>query len=168
MPDDRRLVAECRNEAGEYFRTTVSLPCWGKVVNRDGWLVCDDDDGRITVPDGPYRTQCRNEHVVDETLLVAECRDRRNRWVASKLTVPCGDVIRVEDGQLVCGFIGAPEGFTVPRGSYRDSCTDPRVVQDDILIASCRDDDGRVFETRLRLPCDGDVANDGGDLVCRK
>ena len=167
MPDDRRLVAECRNEAGEYFRTTVTLPCWGKIVNRDGWLVCDDDDGRITVPDGPYRTQCRNEHVVDDTLLVAECRDNRNRWTATKLAVPCGDAIRVENGRLVCGFIGAPRGFTVPRGSYRDSCTEPRIAQDDMLIANCPDAEGHVFETRLRLPCDGDVANDGGELVCR-
>jgi len=168
MPDARRLVAECRNDAGEYFRTTLTLPCFGRIENRDGWLVCDDDGGRLTVPEGPYRTQCRGERVTDnDSLLVAECRDKRNRWVETSLALPCLDVITVEDGRLACGFSGPAPSLDVPGGSYRERCTAARIVQDDILVANCADDAGRVFETRLRLPCDGDVASVSGELICR-
>ncbi len=53
----------------------------------------------------------------------------------------------------------------VPGGSYLQSCDDAR-THGNRLHASCRTANGGFTRSSLTLPCDGDIANQNGYLVC--
>lgn len=64
--------------------------------------------------------------------------------------------------------VAAPSRASVPRGSYQQSCHGA-YVQHGWLYAECRYERvgmSRYKKTRLKLPCDGDVVNRGGNLEC--
>jgi hypothetical protein len=58
-----------------------------------------------------------------------------------------------------------------PPGSYQGTCTDV-VVQNLLggpgqsLRAQCEKHDGKPVEANLALPCEGDIRNENGTLVC--
>lgn len=165
------LVADCRNDRGGYFQTSLRLPCADDIANENGQLVCRrGGPGYGIVPEGSYRRSCRNAEVMRGDVLVAECRNIFGHYAGTSLNLPCRGDIANEGGQLVCdrGDGGYGGGFGVPRGSYLQSCRDPEVVRDNLLIADCRDISGRYVSASLTLPCYGDVANDRGRLVCRR
>lgn len=163
------LVAECRDRRGRYYETSLRLPCRGDIANDNGQLVCGRDSDYGRVPDGSYLSSCREAEVVRGDILVAECSDRRGRWVETSLRLPCRADIYNDNGQLACGRADGGYGgaYPPPDGPYRLSCTGIDVVRGDLLIAECRNYTGRYVQTSLQLPCYGLVDNNGGRLVCR-
>ena len=164
------LVAQCPTDHGRFVEASLRLPCRGDIANEGGRLICRAGyDGGYDrgAPTGSYQRVCRNERLLRGDLLTAECADRFGRWSETSLRLPCRDDIASEDGRLVCRGTGYDTGFDdAPIGSYRQSCRDPRVYGGDVLVAECRDRFGRYLETDLRLPCRGDIANEGGRLTC--
>lgn len=75
-------------------------------------------------------------------------------------------------GGLVLATFMIPAGTQdAPPGSYQGTCSDI-VVQNLLggdgqnLAAQCQKHDGTPVEANLALPCDGDIRNEDGRLVC--
>ena len=75
-------------------------------------------------------------------------------------------------GLVLAAFVVAPvAGQDAPPGSYQGTCSDI-VVQKLLggpgqnLQAQCEKHDGTPVEANLALPCEGDIRNENGVLVC--
>src|SRR5436309_2775882 len=72
-------------------------------------------------------------------------------------------------GAMIAGlsWISAAEAQGVPPGSYRQSCSDPR-IEGGALVATCQAGRGRVQRTVLPTVnrCIGDIGNNNGVLNC--
>ncbi|HEY6968856.1 MAG TPA: CVNH domain-containing protein [Candidatus Angelobacter sp.] len=56
---------------------------------------------------------------------------------------------------------------SIPSGSYQQTCTDMRVLNNYTLVARCQDTSGRWLSTQLNLQgCGGEIINDNGSLRC--
>ena len=123
-------------------------------------------------PEGSYLDSCRYVQTYrpqrPDGLLLAECRDRRGRWVVSSLRYKtCTDDIVNKDGNLDCGSGYPDDTANLPPGNWRNSCRDA-YVQGRVLYAECRNILGLWQQTSLNLKAcpNGPVANQNGRLVC--
>jgi hypothetical protein len=66
---------------------------------------------------------------------------------------------------LILAGLAPAAAQDVPGGSYLQSCNDAR-THGNRLHASCRTAGGGYTRSSLTLPCDGDIANQNGYLVC--
>jgi hypothetical protein len=75
-------------------------------------------------------------------------------------------------GVALAAFAIVPVGAQdAPPGSYQGTCTDIAVQNllggdGQNLQAQCQKHDGTPVEANLALPCDGDIRNENGVLVC--
>jgi hypothetical protein len=148
------------------------------------------ENERLTVvgyPPGKYRETCRNIHTAGQEL-IAECRTWDGDWHRTRLADygACGERIVNDDGRLRCGTrkpgrsqrdagargaeerdAGARDGSAPPSGSYQDSCRNSTFARG-VIKAECRARQGwKDSEFADARSCRGDIANDGGRLVCR-
>ncbi|MEI8025298.1 MAG: cellulase family glycosylhydrolase [Pseudomonadota bacterium] len=130
------------------------------------------------VPNGSYRSTCRNERIADGALL-ADCKDKRGKYISSKLAPyqPCSD-IRNDNGRLVCVPVGEipssqplppiPDNHegSPPWGSYRNSCHNEE-IRNGVLYEKCQNREGSWNDTQLESygQC-RDILNDNGNLKC--
>jgi len=171
------LVATCRRQDGRWVESRLQLPCRGTIDYRArrGDLVCRAPEPEppapppvsYPAPDGPYRNHCGGARVTQYDVLVANCyRQQDGQWQESRLQLPCNGAIDYRHGNLVCDD-GRPDR-AVPAGPYLDRCRDARVNRHDMLVAECRRrDTGQWVESRLQLPCHGEVVFRRGRLRCR-
>jgi hypothetical protein len=111
--EDGTLIAECVDRNGRWRYTELAnyRSCRGDIVNANGMLRCrrdpDDDDDDTDMPDGDWRSTCRNERIYG-SVLYAQCRDRFGYWRETTLDLRhCeDDEVRNRDGRLVCGTSG--------------------------------------------------------------
>ena len=104
------LTAECRDRNGRWRYTELAnvRSCRGDIFNADGILRCRRGSSDADLPDGSWRTSCRNARVYGFELY-AECRDRRGAWPETSIDLrDCDDEIANENGRLVC----AGDGFS--------------------------------------------------------
>jgi len=95
--------------------------------------------------------------------------NQHSRWTAGRrLAAAAGGLI-----VMLLGLAGAPATAAqqAPYGSYQQSCRDIRVETllgglGANIVAWCRTVDGRYVKSSLPLDCDGDIANDNGQLRC--
>mgnify|MGYP001291939545 CR=1 FL=1 len=120
---------------------------------------------------GSYLNSCRNityKHLgTPKARIVADCQRRDGSWKPTKLDIAdCRGDIANDNGNLVC-IRGGGGGFgPLPRGSWKMSCRDGRMV-DGMLIANCQKRNGKWTLSSIRIDkCRGDIANDNGRLVC--
>lgn len=123
-------------------------------------------------PDGSYLDTCRDVQLYrpqrPDGLLLAECRDRRGRWVVSSLRYKtCTDDIVNNNGNLACGSGYPDDTASLPPGNWRTSCRDA-YVQGRVLYAECRNILGLWQQTSLNLKTcpSGPVTNQNGRLAC--
>lgn len=182
------LSARCETQDGDsmYSRLDNFDDCVGDISNDDGRLTCAmddnggddeygdrrdedrgrDDQGRNT-PGGSYQQTCQNERV-ERGDLIADCADRNGRWRHSVLANYrfCRDDIANANGVLTCARDGNNDDYTVPTGTWRQSCRDEQ-VSGSVLSAECRDRAGRWVETSIDLRrCRQGVMNSNGRLAC--
>ncbi len=71
-------------------------------------------------------------------------------------------------GALAGGGLALAQPFALPRGSYRQSCSNIR-FDGRTLTATCLDRRGRSIRTSLANPrrCRRDIANINGTLMCQ-
>ena len=135
-----------------------------------------------SIPNGSYRRSCRHikirRHHVVKFNLYATCKNRRGRWIRSKLKNyrRCrGDIVNI-NGYLRCVPIRtrsprhrdvSPPHRGIPGGSYRRSCRNIRTYGRS-LRATCRTRRGYWNRTRLYnfRRCRRDIANINGRLRC--
>lgn len=112
------LTAECRDRDGRWRYTELPnfRSCRGDIANVNGMLRCrfgDDDNGEL--PDGSWRSSCRNARVVG-SILYAQCRNRYGEWRNTSLDLRnCERDVRNVDGRLVCGGAGGFGRITLYR-----------------------------------------------------
>jgi CVNH domain len=101
-----KLFADCRDANGRSQHTGITYAgCGAVVVARSGELQCARRDlGYGGLPDGSFRSSCRNEHVENGYLLVARCADWNGNYRNSTLDLrACGrSDIQNRGGSLVC------------------------------------------------------------------
>ena len=168
------LVAECRRQNGNWRYTKIDIDkCRGRpIVNNNGHLQCGDYRyegayGRYQMPGGSWQQTCRNARIVRDDL-TAECRERDGEWRRDSIDLDeCrGQPLHNENGRLRCGDV-ARTGYTMPRGTWQQTCRNA-VVRGDDLYAQCRGRDGAWHNTRIdldRCPRAG-LRNDNGELRC--
>ena len=121
------------------------------------------------LPGGNWRYSCRNIYVRGDKLF-AECRDFGGGWERTGITyTACRGGMMNRGGSLECSRGGyyASSYDRAPDGSFRASCRNIQ-VQGEKLYAECRDFGGGWERTGITYTsCQGDIANRGGELVCR-
>ncbi|MDF3074837.1 MAG: hypothetical protein K0S54_2504 [Alphaproteobacteria bacterium] len=168
------LAAECRRQNGNWRNTKIDIDkCRGRDIRNDnGDLECGGyryagSYGRYQVPGGSWNQSCRNARIVRDDL-VAECRQRDGDWIRTRLDLDdCrGRAVTNDNGRLRCGESGHA-GYTMPGGSWNQSCRNAQIRGDD-LVAECRERDGSWNRTSLDLDgCRGrPVSNQNGRLQC--
>lgn len=172
------LIAECRRQNGNWRNTKIDIDkCRGRdITNNNGHLECGDyryggNYGRYQQPPGSWTQSCRNARVVRDDL-IAECRERDGGWNRTSLDLDdCrGRPVSNDNGRLRCGEVaggGHGGGYSMPRGSWTQSCRNAQIRGDD-LYAQCRGRDGRWHNTRIDLDrCPNrPLLNDNGELRC--
>jgi hypothetical protein len=189
--DWKRLSAVCRKRNGQWNYSTLEdyRRCHGDIANFNGRLTCvggddgygdgdyhdgDHNDGGYNdadwTPRGSYQQSCRQIDV-DRKTLRAECRDRDGRWRYTELqdySLCRGDITNM-NGILRCEGRGGDDytgGGDGPRGSWRNSCINPRYYGS-MLYAECKNRFGRYVQTSIDFRrCNRDIANVDGRLVC--
>jgi hypothetical protein len=176
------LYAQCETRRGRVVDAVLPdyQACRGDIGNNDGRLVCQavQRENLGEAPRGSYRSTCRDERLVrgpGGTIdLIASCQTRIGRLVDA--TLPnvrgCNGDIGNDDGRLVCQAVQRENLGEAPRGSYRSTCRDERLVRGPggtiDLIASCQTRTGRLVDATLPnvRGCNGDIGNDDGRLIC--
>lgn len=119
------------------------------------------------LPPGSYQSSCNSVSMVDG-VLSATCRSAdqamRQTSLASPFSCP-GGVANI-NGHLACDKARAPAAL--PAGSYSNSCSDIRVV-DNVLFATCKQANQVTRQSSLQRPfaCSGSIDNQDGRLTCR-
>jgi len=118
----------------------------------------------MSYPAGGYTESCRDISV-NGTSLTATCKDIAGNW-ASQSTIlnyaRCGEYIFNQNGVLKC----QPDKRS-PEGTYRSTCTDIQLDDDDILFAICKKIDGSRAISKLQISaCRGNISNIDGHLSC--
>lgn len=123
---DGTLLAACRTSDGDWRPTTLAdaMNCHGDIVNDNGRLVC-----RVlkmtpaTLPSGTYQQSCKDESVVDGTLL-GLCRTASGDWRPTSLpnVMNCKSDIANVDGKLQCRK--RTSEFEAGYGKFGDLCKD--------------------------------------------
>ncbi|MBI1213998.1 MAG: hypothetical protein GC190_21255 [Alphaproteobacteria bacterium] len=133
-------------------------------------------------PNGSYQQTCRDITARHERLS-AECRTRSGNWINTTLDDyrDCSGDISNQNGNLTCGGRddndrnaddnGGDNDHMArpPQGSYRDSCRNVHVDDED-LVAECRTWDGEWHRTTLEdyRRCGGHIRNNNGRLRCER
>lgn len=155
----------------------VSLVAW---PTKD-WPVAQRVAGSLSdLPPGPYRETCTELSVflldtrrfVQGTMLVetkkfmeGKCKTQAGDLRTTIMELPCGRAVTDDLGNLAC----TPLAAGLPEGSYMNSCKDIS-AQNGELTARCLQPGLNKYTVGLssvKLPCDGEVINDGGVLLCR-
>ena len=126
-------------------------------------LVLAAPAGAEVLPPGSYRDTCRDCYV-DNGRLHCRCRGDGGGWYRTSIKYyRCGGDISNVDGSLSCGGGGR---YSLPQGSWRESCRNGR-VQGDTLLAECKNRHGDWVQAWLSLKrCRRQVGNEDGRLVC--
>jgi hypothetical protein len=111
------------------------------------------------VPGGSYLQSCSAVRQSGSTVS-AICADRNGVRLRTSIDMNVCSTNRLSNlnGRLRC------EGG-LPQGSYQQSCQDT-VVENNVLRARCRTRSGAMRNTNLRLPCNGSISNNDGQLLC--
>ena len=121
------------------------------------------------VPPGSYNDTCMAIQVVGNTL-EANCQDISGNWHATQADIAnCqGGLFANDNGALVCGRGGYRISQTLPRGSWRASCTDGS-KSNQTLFAICDTGSGSWHNSSVSLAdCPSRIIdNSYGNLVCR-
>ena len=164
--DGQTLFGTCRTISGSWVTTQLDnyVACQGDISNIDGTLTCPRINA--AAPDGSFRQTCRNIFV-DDTTLLASCRNLAGDWVSTSLGdfSSCRGEVYNSDGILSCDRGSADS----PLGSYRQSCRDI-IVDDTTLRASCRNMAGGWVQNSFGdfSSCRGNISNSDGALSCDK
>ncbi len=118
-------------------------------------------------PPGDYLRSC-TDIAVDGTTLSAVCEDF-NQQHAARTALPdfgsCVGNIGNVDGVLRCIRTSGP----IPRGSYRETCTDTKMDAGNTLFSRCRNMNGDWVGTQLQMSgCMEPVNNTDGHLTCTR
>jgi hypothetical protein len=132
------------------------------------------------VPGGSYLNSCKDVQFDPATnLLSATCdfNDPGGLWAKGEpvrgapfnVTGCADNSIWNDNGSLYC-LASKPwgHGRVIPKGSYIDTCSVRRVVNN-VLIAECGYEDGKSRSTEVNLngcKWGGDISNDNGALKC--
>lgn len=120
--DGGDLLADCADRNGRMRHSELQnfQRCRDDINNDNGVLRCGDNEGAddgYAVPSGTWRASCR-DYRVTRNILVAECRDRRGRWVDTSVDLRnCRLGVSNVNGNLVCN-VAAPLGWRI--SLYRD------------------------------------------------
>lgn len=166
--DGNRLYARCQNGYGEWVETYLDDMdrCAGDITNVEGRLRCKAErEGPW--PQGSYTATCRDISVRGNSLR-ARCQTGYGEWRDTGLDNfrSCYGEIVNDDGHLECT---RRSGWSVPRGSYVESCRDI-YLRGDTLRARCRNGDGHWMWSQLNDwdRCGEEIVNDDGQLRCRR
>lgn len=161
------LTARCTRPGAQPVTSTLDLSTCRtrEAVNDNGYLRCAYPGQQAQIPEGSYRSTCRDISVRGNVLTARCTREDRSSNVSSLDLAGCRNRdIYNANGVLRCG---APTGSQLPEGSYQATCRDA-ALRGNILTARCtRGNQPTVVSSLDVTTCRGrDIANVGGYLQC--
>lgn len=156
------LQASCKDQDGDWNRSTLYYADCRNIVNDDGRLECNDWKTTKNLPKGSYRRTCSSIDI-DGNYLKAKCLDNNRNWRNTSIKyTACNGAIYNSNGKLACS-----DNITqLPPGNYRSTCKNFD-VEGDWVTAWCKDYTGDWKKTSLNFSkCSGNVVNRDGKLRC--
>ena len=160
------LYAKCQDTKGKSHEAKLShYEKCSDIANNNGKLECSggSQNAASSQPAGSYTDSCRKIQMKGTTLhAICKSLDGRELPTTLKDASRCAEGVANINGILNCESSGV-----LPPGSYIATCKDVK-LQGSMLSATCNDGKDHWRDTFLRdaNKCNGDIANQNGNLRC--